>query len=107
MIDNTARLWDSEGQPLATLTGHTDRVWSANFSPDGQRIVTTSNDNTARLWDSTGQLLATLSGHENGVDSASFSSDGRYIVTASWDGTAKLWEVGDEGVNLSASLVGH
>jgi WD40 repeat protein len=24
---------------------------SATFSPDGSRIVTTSNDNTARIWD--------------------------------------------------------
>jgi WD40 repeat protein len=26
-------------------------VWSAAFSPDGQRIVTASGDTTARVWD--------------------------------------------------------
>ena len=26
-------------------------MWSAAFSPDGQRIVTASDDKTARMWD--------------------------------------------------------
>jgi hypothetical protein len=30
---------------------HQDSVTSAQFSPDGQRVVTASYDNTARLWD--------------------------------------------------------
>jgi WD40 repeat protein len=48
--DNTARLWDAEGKPLATLEGHTDAVGSAVFSADGAFIITASNDQTARLW---------------------------------------------------------
>ena len=30
---------------------HEDSVNSAQFSPDGQRVVTASDDQTARLWD--------------------------------------------------------
>ena len=30
---------------------HEDSVNSAQFSPDGQRVVTASADKTARLWD--------------------------------------------------------
>jgi WD40 repeat protein len=49
--DKTARLWDRDGTPLATLQGHTDVVYSAVFAPDGGRILTASADNTARLWE--------------------------------------------------------
>jgi WD40 repeat protein len=89
--DHTARLWDADGKPLATLAGHTSFVTSAVFAPDGQRIVT-SGDNIARLWDADGKLLATLTGHTDFVNSAVFAPDGRRILTASDDNTARLWE---------------
>ena len=37
--------------PLTSLMRHEDGVNSAQFSPDGQRVVTASGDKTARLWD--------------------------------------------------------
>ena len=37
--------------PARTLRGHRDTLWSAAFSPDGERVVTASNDGTARIWD--------------------------------------------------------
>ena len=40
----------SSGQLLAILKGHTGRVTSAVFSPDGQRILTASWDGTARQY---------------------------------------------------------
>jgi WD40 repeat protein len=45
-------VWDAKtGAEALTLKGHTDRVLSASFSPDGTRIVTASDDSTARVWD--------------------------------------------------------
>src|SRR5262245_6034244 len=40
--DNTARLWDGDGKPLATLEGHQRPVRSTVFAPDGKRILTAS-----------------------------------------------------------------
>ncbi len=91
--DKTARIWDSNGKPLAVLKGHQDVVGSANFSPDGKRIVTASSDKTARIWDSNGKPLAVLEGHQDVVGSANFSPDGKRIVTASGDKTARIWDL--------------
>jgi WD40 repeat protein/serine/threonine protein kinase/class 3 adenylate cyclase len=67
---------------------------SANFSPDGRRIVTTCADNSARIWDAvTGQPLTGPLKHEGPIKSASFSPDGTRVVTASHDSTATIWEV--------------
>lgn len=63
------------------------------FSPDGKRIVTASDDGTARVWDTaTGVLRLTLRGHTNWLWQASFSPDGTRIVTASRDLTARIWD---------------
>jgi WD40 repeat protein len=32
------------------MEGYTDIVYGAMFSPDGQRVVTASEDHTARIW---------------------------------------------------------
>jgi WD40 repeat protein len=91
---------------LAVLSGHTDFLRSASYSPDGKRIVTASLDKTARIWDArTGVQLAVLSGHGDRVNSAVFSPDGMRIVTASSDKTARIWDAGT-GAQL-AELSGH
>jgi WD40 repeat protein len=78
---------------LLVLKGHTSRLETASFSPDGSRVVTSSQDHTARVWDArTGAELLTLKGHTNIVTSASFSADGSRIVTASSDGTVRVWD---------------
>lgn len=88
------------------LQGHRSGVNHAAFSPDGQQIVTTSNDGTARLWNPhNGQPLVKLKGHTGAVYRAAFSPNGQRIVTASKDGTARLWNA-NTGKSLSI-LQGH
>ena len=69
---------------------------TAEFSPDGDHIITASDDGTARIWDAdTGAALAVLEGHEDVVSAATFSADGRWAVTGSYDGSARVWRVND------------
>ena len=77
---------------LATFLGHEGGTQDAVFSPDGQQILTASQDKTARLWDRQGNLLVVFRGHTNWVHSAEFSSDGQQILTTSADKTARLWD---------------
>jgi len=39
------------GQETLTLKGHSDRVNSVSFSPDGTRIVSGGDDKTLKVWD--------------------------------------------------------
>ncbi len=91
--NNTAKLWDLEGNCPATLKGHDGYLISTQFSPNGRTIVTASEDNTAKLWDLKGNCITTFKGHTAGVSSAQFNPDSDKIVTTSRDYTAKLWDL--------------
>jgi WD40 repeat protein len=78
--------------PLTGSMQHDAGVNSAQFSPDGQRVVTTSWK-TARLWDAvSGKSIGEPMKHEAVVNSAQFSLDGQRVVTASEDKTARVWD---------------
>ena len=89
-----AQVWDAAtGQPIGPALRHAAAVHQARFSPDGQKIVTVSDDQTAVIWDaSTGQAIAPPLKHGAKVRQAVFSPDGRLVLTASEDGTAQLWD---------------
>jgi len=100
-------VWNIEtGHQIIVLNGHDATVYSAVYSPDGQRIVTSRYDGTSKVWNAqTGQGLLTLIGHDDEVESAEYSPNGRRIVTASWDETTKVWDA-QSGQPL-ISLIGH
>ncbi len=102
-----AKLWDVAARlELGQLTGHTSKILSAVFSPDGQTLATGSADRTARLWDvATRKERAVLAGHADAVWSVAFTPDSKTVASASWDRTVKLWDAttGKE----RGSLQGH
>jgi hypothetical protein len=91
----TTALLTQESLPVVTGSmKHDSWVNSAQFSPDGQRVVTASGDGTARVWDAaSGKALSEPMKHDNRVSSAQFSPDGQRVLTASLDGTARVWDI--------------
>jgi len=88
------------------LEGHSDSVTSAEFSLDGARVVTASDDQTAIVWDvSTGAPIAVLRGHSGSLSAAHFDDAGARVVTAALDGTARVWDAAS-GEQL-IGLTGH
>ncbi len=74
------------------FTQHEGGVLTVDISPDGNTIVTGSNDKTARLWGKDGTLLHTLF-HQDTVHRVVFSPKGDRVITGSLDGTLQVWSV--------------
>jgi WD40 repeat protein len=80
-----------EHRELAVLQ-HQHALWVAAFSPDGELVLTCSDDATACLWDRQGQKLVEVR-HEAFVDYVEFAPDGRSFVTSGADGAAVVWDL--------------
>jgi energy-coupling factor transporter ATP-binding protein EcfA2 len=91
---------------LFLCLGHENRVNSVAFSPDGQMIVSGSDDNTVRLWDIQGNPIGQpFQEHEDSVNLVAFSPDGQMIVSVSDDNTVRLWDI--QGNPIGQPLHGH
>ncbi len=88
-----------------TLKGHTDRVNSIVWSPDGRRLISASADQTLKVWDfEDGRLVRTMKGHGDGVSAVAFTPDKR-VISASVDQTLKIWDL--ESGQLVRTLRDH
>lgn len=82
------------GEVRRTLTGHTNAVYRAVFSPDEKLLASSSRDLTARIWDvASGQELRQLEGFRCSVKAVAFSPDGQMLAASGNDGMLKLWDV--------------
>lgn len=102
--DGIIRIWNIEtGQIIRTLTGHTNVIYKAVFSPNEKLIASSSRDTTVRIWDfETGRELHKLTEHICSVKSVAFSPGGEMVAAVGNDGMLKIWlvETGREIASL-------
>ncbi|MFY9556908.1 MAG: WD40 repeat domain-containing protein [Blastocatellia bacterium] len=87
-------LWDEgKGKYVASVEGRTTVIEYDDFSLNGIRLVTYSDDRTLRLWDgTTGAAVAVLAKDCLPGTPWSISPDGSRVAAGFDDGTFKLWD---------------
>ena len=92
---SSAQVWDTaSGRAVTTPLRHGGLVRAVQFSPDGRKLLSASEDGIARLWDpETGHPVSEPMRHGARVTNAEFSPDGSRVVTFSSDKAVRIWEV--------------
>jgi WD40 repeat protein len=67
-------------------------IWSIAFSPDGNYLISGSEDGIIRKYDIySGRKVNEIKSHIRDVTSLAYSPDGKYIISGSGDMTVKIW----------------
>eukprot|EP00009_Paramoeba_aestuarina_P012260 CAMPEP_0201528098 /NCGR_PEP_ID=MMETSP0161_2-20130828/37306_1 /ASSEMBLY_ACC=CAM_ASM_000251 /TAXON_ID=180227 /ORGANISM="Neoparamoeba aestuarina, Strain SoJaBio B1-5/56/2" /LENGTH=515 /DNA_ID=CAMNT_0047929239 /DNA_START=29 /DNA_END=1576 /DNA_ORIENTATION=- len=94
-VDKMIHLWSlSSPTPIATLTGHMDRINRIAIHPFGRHIASTSNDMTWRLWDlETKSMLLEQEGHSRASFGCAFHPDGSLLCSTGLDSFGRVWDL--------------
>jgi WD40 repeat protein/serine/threonine protein kinase len=83
-----------EKQNYIKLAGHDEPVRSVSFSPNGQLLLSGSEDHSVRVWDvALGKAVKALRGHGRSVRACEFSPDGKWALSGGDDESVRVWNV--------------
>lgn len=89
------------------LRGHSDQIYTVEFTRDGRSLLTGSDDSTARLWNLLDGSSLVFRGHDDDVYRARLSPDEKLAATASLDGSLRVWPLvpDDTKILLEGQLI--
>jgi len=86
------RLYHVDGTLVHTFKGHTDEVQAVAVTPDGQHIISGSDDYLVKVWSvATKSLVSTCAGHAGYVRAVAAMPDGQRILSGGSDKTVRVW----------------
>eukprot|EP01104_Vermistella_antarctica_P004159 TRINITY_DN14666_c0_g1_i1.p1 TRINITY_DN14666_c0_g1~~TRINITY_DN14666_c0_g1_i1.p1 ORF type:complete len:421 (+),score=71.71 TRINITY_DN14666_c0_g1_i1:28-1290(+) len=101
--DGTSWMWvavaakSMDGTCMHVFAGHGDAVRCGQFTPDGRKVVSGSDDETVKIWNpKSGLCTTTLDAHnfhKAGVTTVACSSDNQTLLSGAQDGTVCLSNV--------------
>lgn len=96
--------WDARsGEKLGEYPGHTGGITSVAFSPQEDRLVSTSYDNTLRIWDTRREALSHSSDHTY-FSNVTISPNGKRIAATTW---RDVYVFDSNDGSLLAKFTGH
>lgn len=82
---------------LARLWMHSSAAYTAQFSRDGTKVISSASDGTARLWSIHADEPELTLRHDAPVAHAMLSPDGQYALTLTRNSRAHLWALTNGG----------
>jgi WD40 repeat protein len=72
---------------------HSDTIFAARFSPEGDQIATSGADRFVKVWKTDdASLVRALEGHTHHVLGVAWRMDGKILASGSADNTIKVWD---------------
>ncbi|MGB4974076.1 MAG: caspase family protein [Cyclobacteriaceae bacterium] len=94
LIVSYVTLCYSQDVELVLQSGHGLQINDIEYSPDGTKIATCSEDFTIKIWEiATGKEMTTMFGHTKAVNDLAFAPDSKTLVSVGDDNKVIIWEV--------------
>ena len=102
--NGVAMVWPADSDTPRCVLRHEHPLESASFSPNGERLLTATEDGTVRCWViATGKLVVGPLEHGERVFAAEYSPQGDLFATSGLSGRIQIWNA-SEGAKVGEPI---